>query len=57
MQSRFGRRMFRKNSDSPAQVCAEEVGTNNHAVFGKDGTVEDQYNMHRVDNKQNLRVR
>lgn len=57
MQSRFGRRMFRKNSDSPAQVCAEEVGTNNHAVFGKDDTVEDQYNMHRVDNKQNLRVR
>lgn len=57
MQSRFGRRMFRKNSDSPAQVCAEEEDTNNHAGLGKDGTVEDQYNMHRVDNKQNLRVR
>lgn len=49
--------MFRKNSDSPAQVCAEEVDTNNHAMLGKDGTVEDQYDMHRVGNKQKLRVR
>lgn len=57
MQSHFGRQMFRKNSDSPAQVCAEEEDTNNHAGLGKDGTVEDQYNMHRVGNKQKLRVR
>lgn len=57
MQSRFGRQMFRKISDSPAQDCAEEMDTNNYAVLGKDGTVEDQYDMHRVGKKQELRVR
>lgn len=57
MQSHFGQQMFRKTSDSPTQVCAEEVDTNNHAVLGNDGTVEDQYDMHRVGKKQELRVR
>ena len=57
MQSYFGQQMFRKTGDSPTQDCAEEVDTNNYAVLGNDGTVEDQYDMHRVGKKQELRVR
>lgn len=57
VQSRFRPQMFRRISDTPAQDCAEEVDTNSHAVLGNAGTVEDQYDMHRVGKKQELRVR
>ena len=49
--------MFGKDGDSPAEVCAEEIGTYDRAVLGKGGTVEDQYDMHGVGKKQELCVR
>ena len=47
--------MLEKSGQNPREVCTEEVGTYDHAVLNKGGTVEDRFDMHRVGKKQVLR--